>query len=182
VPESWDIGSGTSTPAAQLAEWILTQPAIDGITLSGGEPMLQAAALIDLIDRVRLHADLGVMCYTGYTYDHLLKFGDAAQRDLLARLDILIDGPYIESRHADRLWRGSDNQRILCLTPRYVAIVAQRLEMDDRAAGMEMFANAAGAIGYVGVPSHPGFHDSFNRKLKEFGVVVCTKSREEVRL
>ena len=52
-----------------------------------------------------------IWCFTGFTYESLIT---RAQRELLYELDVLVDGPYIESLHdPDLLFRGSSNQRII---------------------------------------------------------------------
>jgi anaerobic ribonucleoside-triphosphate reductase activating protein len=83
--------------------------------------MEQAQALIQLIDSVRTSSDLGVVCYTGYSWEYIRDRGTDEQKDFLTRIDLLIDGPYVQSLHAPLLWRGSSNQRLLPLSNRYLA-------------------------------------------------------------
>ena len=61
---SQQMNGGFSADTKQLAEEIL-QSGRHGLTISGGEPFLQAKALADLIQEVRKKTDLGVMIYTG---------------------------------------------------------------------------------------------------------------------
>jgi anaerobic ribonucleoside-triphosphate reductase activating protein len=169
VPESWPSGQGEAVRVLELADWILAQPGIEGITLSGGEPMLQAQALDNLIDRVRQVRDLGVVCYTGDRLERLVQQGTPAQRALLKRIDLLIDGPYVESRHADLLWRGSDNQRLLLLTKRYRQVLAGRA---DCSAGLTFAVAEDGSLAFTGVPSQPQFRVDFEAKLAGKGIVL----------
>ena len=46
-------------------------PDIDGLTLSGGEPMLQAVGLAEVVRRVRVVRDLDTICFTGFTLARL---------------------------------------------------------------------------------------------------------------
>lgn len=103
-----------------LAEWFL-ETGKDGITLSGGEPMLQASALSEMIGRIRSRRDVGVIVYTGFRYEELLEktAEDQGIHDLLEQVDILIDGPYVDGLNHNEPYRGSSNQRILPLTDRY---------------------------------------------------------------
>lgn len=149
VPRSWPARGPLET-VDEVAHWVLSCEDIEGITLSGGEPMQQAPALTALIDCVRARRDLGVICYTGYRHEQLRN---RSQRDLLARVDLLIDGPYDASRHADLLWRGSSNQRLLALTGRY----ADALDDGDRSAGLEFSFTAQGRFSFAGVPPWPGY-------------------------
>ena len=104
VPESWSSQGGELISVADLAEWELAQEDIEGMTFSGGEPMEQADALCALVDVVRSSRDLGLVCYTGYRLETLQRQGSTAQRALLARTDLLIDGVYVAREHA-----GSDD-------------------------------------------------------------------------
>lgn len=89
----------------------------EGITISGGEPFLQAEGLYDLLSRIGEVREMGVIVYTGYRYEDLLKKESA--KKLLSKVDLLIDGPYIKELDDGRSLRGSSNQRILFLTDRY---------------------------------------------------------------
>jgi len=128
APDLQPPDGGREATIASLAEWLLAIPDIDGLTLSGGEPMEQAAALAELIEQVAGHRDLTTWCYTGYTLEQLVAEGNEDRLRLLALLDVLVDGPYVEDRHTDLLWRGSDNQRILPLTPRGRTLVPDSAE------------------------------------------------------
>lgn len=59
---------------AQIMELCQTESSekIEGITLTGGEPLLQAEALLPLLAKMR-ETGLSVVCYTGYDYDELKK-------------------------------------------------------------------------------------------------------------
>jgi len=62
---------------------------------------------------------LTVVCYTGYTLEHLRARKDLWIDRLLGSLDLLIDGPYVREKAANLPWRGSANQRVHFLTERY---------------------------------------------------------------
>jgi anaerobic ribonucleoside-triphosphate reductase activating protein len=142
----------------EVASWLLAQNEIEGITLSGGEPMDQAEPIAEVLDLVRAQRDLGVVCYTGYALEQLRASGDVGVARLLRRVDLLIDGPYLRERHRSLLWRASANQRLLALTPRYSAIVEELTPDTDRSAGVEFAVGQSGAILYAGVPDAPDFN------------------------
>jgi anaerobic ribonucleoside-triphosphate reductase activating protein len=172
VPESWERDAGEDVDISELVDWILNQPSIEGITLSGGEPMLQAEALSTLIDRIRTEKDLGVMCYTGFRLEHLQKQGTASQKTLLTKIDILIDGVYVENLQDDLLWRGSSNQRLLLLSNRYREFLEAQ---SDRSSGLEFFFTEAGEVGFSGVPTQLNFRQEFESRMSNRAVIVNPK-------
>ena len=114
-PETHDPNGGylgdTDTLLAEFRE----DPMLSGITLSGGDPFLQAPPLAELAGAVRA-LNKTVITYTGYTIEYLMDHLDEhpGWRELLENTDILIDGPYVESRRNLLLhFRGSENQRAL---------------------------------------------------------------------
>lgn len=171
VPESWDMDGAQEASVKELADWILAQSDIEGITLSGGEPMLQASALEEMLTLVKQKQDLGVVCYTGYRWEQLHEQGTAPQKALLEHIDLLIDGTYVEKLHDDLLWRGSRNQRLLLLSDRYQEILAQHLELGDRAAGLEFGIDTTGEFYFTGVPNRKGFRQELEARLKARGIL-----------
>ena len=110
-------------PALQMTpEEILEKfdlQAISGMTFSGGEPMDQAIELASVAKLARGKKDLNIICFTGYRYERLLKDppnpGVAA---LMAEIDVLIDGPYVQAKSETIGLRGSSNQRFIHLSSR----------------------------------------------------------------
>jgi anaerobic ribonucleoside-triphosphate reductase activating protein len=91
---------------------------IEGITFSGGEPFDQSNALAKAAYLFK-KLDLSIVSYSGYILEEIKSKG-SPQTDLLANLDILIDGEYIHELHCDRLWRSSLNQKVHFLSDRYL--------------------------------------------------------------
>ena len=82
-----------------------------GITLSGGEPFLQAKGLSIIAQEAQTN-NLDVWCYTGYTYEAMLK--NPKMKMLLSEVDVLVDGKFIlEERSLNIYYRGSRNQRVI---------------------------------------------------------------------
>ncbi len=105
-----------------LAARILATPNIEGVTYSGGEPMMQAAALVALTRELKKHG-LTIVCYSGFTLEALRAKKETAVQELLGLLDVLIDGPYQASEAAALPWRGSRNQRVHFLSSAYAHLV-----------------------------------------------------------
>jgi len=111
-PETWPFKGGTPMDEETLANIALANPLCRGVTFSGGEPFAQAEGFARLAGILK-EKGYEVASYTGYTFEQLLQ-GTEAQKALLSRLDVLIDGPYQESsRSLELVFRGSANQRIL---------------------------------------------------------------------
>src|SRR2546428_1687447 len=91
--------------------------AIEGITISGGEPLQQLRPLIALLRRVREETDLSVLVFTGYAWDEIRRMPESDA--LLARVDALIAGRYDHTQRLARDLRGSANKTVYLLSDRY---------------------------------------------------------------
>ena len=114
-PHTWAYDGGYTGSAERILEEAKKDKLIKGLTLSGGEPFEQAAALAELAREARAMG-LNIFCYTGYTFEYLYaRFDEHPEyRDLLEQCDWLVDGPFIEEQMSLMLhFRGSRNQRIL---------------------------------------------------------------------
>ena len=87
---------------------------VEGLTLSGGEPIQQADACIALLDRAR-RSGLSTLMFSGYTLAEIQGLAPG----VLERLDVLIDGRYVARERLATGLRGSANQGIQLLTDRY---------------------------------------------------------------
>ena len=113
-PETWDPAGGEETAAEELAEEMRSTRYLDGITLSGGDPLLQPSAVIVMADAAH-EKGLSVWCYTGWTFEALLK-GVAGESALeaLRHIDVLVDGPFVQDLLSkEHIYRGSSNQRLI---------------------------------------------------------------------
>jgi anaerobic ribonucleoside-triphosphate reductase activating protein len=90
---------------------------IEGITVSGGEPLQQRPALLALLRRVRKETALSVLLFTGYRWEEVRAMPQAEA--LLACVDVLLAGRYDARQHLARDLRGSANKTVHFLTGRY---------------------------------------------------------------
>ncbi len=96
-PNSWSFEINQLESVDSLAEKILSKPGNKGVTFSGGEPFWQATELASLARKVKA-SGLNVIAFTGFTLENLQsEKAPAGSQELLEQLDILIDGPFIES-------------------------------------------------------------------------------------
>ena len=111
-PETWDFGCGTDVPVEAIVDIVKSNPLCRGVTFSGGEPFAQAAGFAKLAKLLK-EKGYEVASYSGYTFEELLE-GSEDQKELLAAIDILIDGPFLMAEKSLEVpFRGSRNQRIL---------------------------------------------------------------------
>lgn len=110
-PETHAIDGGKIFDTAEIIAEIKKNPLLTGITLSGGEPLLQIAPALELAKAAK-NLGLNVWLYTGYKFEEIPKNAD----ELLKFVDVVVDGEYIEElRNLDLAFRGSENQRIIYL-------------------------------------------------------------------
>ena len=154
-------GGYTMTVGALAAEIALTMP--DGITISGGEPFLQAEALAELLRKVReeFRCDVNVIVYTGYLLEELQKLPEAAA--LLQQTDLLIDGPSVQELDDGKSLRGSSNQRVIPLTERLAG--EEVLSLYGREGRETEYFWHGGRVNCVGVDNHQGSFEKARRAL-----------------
>lgn len=114
-PETHDFNAGRLADTERLFQKIQEYPLIHGVTFSGGEPFCQREPLAALAKALKA-AGYHLMCYSGYTFEELLERSkeDLHTRELLERLDLLVDGRFeLAQRSLELKFRGSRNQRIL---------------------------------------------------------------------
>ena len=112
-PESHDPAGGRETTTEEIIAQMKANPLLDGLTLSGGEPMCAAEACLEIALAAKA-ARLNVWCYTGYTWEALLKEADPARMALLRQVDVLVDGPFmLAERSLELTFCGSRNQRLI---------------------------------------------------------------------
>ena len=111
-PSTWPFEGGTQIVEADILQIVQSNPLCKGVTFSGGEPFAQAEGFGILAGLLKENG-YEVASYSGYTFEQLLD-GTVAQKQLLEKIDILIDGPFLlAERSLDLSFRGSRNQRII---------------------------------------------------------------------
>ncbi len=114
-PETHSFESGILKEVSEVCDEIASLEFQDGITLSGGDPMCQVDACLE-IAKFCHSIGLNVWCYTGYTIEALLKRSkkEKNMKEFLENIDVLVDSPFImELKSYDVPFRGSSNQRLI---------------------------------------------------------------------
>lgn len=139
---TWNRKGGEVMPVAELAELIELLEArgdrLDGLTISGGEPLEQADPVFELVHTLRNRAWLGpdrdVLVYSGLEAHELdRRFGSR-----LEAFDVIVAGPYLDDNSSDGLM-GSRNQQVLAMTElgqkRYSGVAQPRRPMEGLSNG-----------------------------------------------
>ena len=172
--DTWDLGAGVTTDAEMLAEEITSQVIdgdLDGLTITGGEPILQAESLELLLVGVRRRlrsvidaGDFDILLFSGFPYDDIVE----AKLSLLKEVDVAVCGPYVRSRPRTGPLVASDNQELVFLNEN----VRGRYEcyMEDNRKTLQ-FQVAEDGVFLVGLPEADDLH-LFRQRLAERGVVL----------
>jgi len=114
-PETHDFNKGFLREVNEICKEIEELEFQDGITLSGGDPLCQIDACLE-IAKFCQSIGLNVWCYTGYKIEDLLKRCEKEHnlKELLENIDVLVDSPFIlELKSYEVPFRGSKNQRLI---------------------------------------------------------------------
>ena len=114
-PKTHDFEGGKLADTQEIIEKFRKNELLDGITLSGGEPLCQSEACRVLAQAAH-ESGLNVWCYTGYTFEELMEGFEAHPEwaALLQEVDVLVDGRFIlAQRTLEARFRGSKNQRLI---------------------------------------------------------------------
>ncbi|MGX4689407.1 4Fe-4S cluster-binding domain-containing protein [Streptomyces sp. JNUCC 63] len=171
---TWDPRGGRDVGVGRLAG--LWRRALadgyDGLTVSGGEPLAQPAALAAFLtaaDQVRREAgrpDADLLVYTGWEDAEIAASPPAA--DALGLADAVVTGRYRAGEPTRLVWRGSANQRLLPRTPLGRRRYGPHLERRPDRPELQVRVTD-GAVHVVGVP-RPGELSALERGLAARGV------------
>ena len=115
-PDAQYPGGGRVIPVADLVAWVRSIEGIEGITVSGGEPLQQRVAVGEFLRIIRTATDLSVVLFTGFAWQHVTTTPGFMEVAGLA--DVVIAGPYRRHQRIERGLRASANQTIHLFTTR----------------------------------------------------------------
>lgn len=114
-PQTWEFDSGIPFDTNAMNELMnaLDKPYIQGLTLTGGNPVDNGSEILVICSEVKKRfPNKDIWLYSGYTFEEIqnMASGDC----ILKHIDVLVDGPYIERLRDNSLkWIGSKNQRLI---------------------------------------------------------------------
>jgi anaerobic ribonucleoside-triphosphate reductase activating protein len=112
-PQTHDYQGGYVGDTSLIISALGENPLLDGVTLSGGEPLDQPLACNHIAQGAK-KLGLNVWAYTGYRWEDILEIGNPQTLALLEQIDVLVDGPFqVNQRSLELLFCGSKNQRII---------------------------------------------------------------------
>ena len=175
-PELWEAsGQKPITPVQLFAaiSQIAAQFPVDGITITGGEPMNQAEDLLELV-RLLKGITNDILVFTGYLHKQLLQCD--VRRDVLNEIAVLVDGPYIKELNSSLPMRGSSNQQILLFDLELEERYKSYLHTDKRRIQNFYFADQSVSVGI-----HANdFQSELDALLKEMEVRRISNESSEV--
>ena len=172
--DTWDANGGAAVDVDAVLDWLrgLEGP-VAGVTVSGGEPFQQPEGLAELLDGIAAWRcsgaeDVDVLVYPGYPWPRLSRTPRFAAA--LHRSDAVIAGPYVARRNNGVALRGSDNQRVVALTP----LGERRYREPESGSGGEprmQISVDGGRIYCIGIP-RSGDMDRLTEHLADAGVLL----------
>jgi anaerobic ribonucleoside-triphosphate reductase activating protein len=153
--DTWAADRGLTTTEALVDALLPWLPEAEGLTISGGEPFDQPAALKVLLRELRRLSPLDILVYSGHPFGALAGW----LRENPGLIDALISEPYDESIAQTLALRGSDNQRLHLLTElgraRFSAF-ERPARRDDRR--FDVMFDADGGVWLAGIPARDDLH------------------------
>jgi len=162
TPDAQSLDSGYEIDEVALAKKINETVNNEGLTITGGEPFIHVKSLNILLDNVS--KDLGIVVYTGFTKDELIQKNCVQTNKLLSRIDILIDGQYVDNLNINDSLKGSSNQNIYQLTDRYENVFDQYYNHKKRE--VEIYLDKKDMM-LVGIPTKNTLNKINNLRIKE---------------
>lgn len=117
----------------------------DGITFSGGEPLLQAKGVLQFLELLPSAVDK--MLFTGYEPAEM----DEIQTECFKRFDLAVTGRFINEKRGNFQWRGSSNKRFYSPTCKYSVEYLEELYKKE-SAGLEITISD-GKLLFYGIPT-----------------------------
>lgn len=178
--DTWRRDPETECEVDDVLAWVdgLDEDALDGLTISGGEPSDQPDALLALLTGLaeRFNSrtpEVDVLLYTGRDLEELHERAPG----VLDLLDVVVAGSFISTQAGSHALRGSANQTVTTTS----ALGASRyptadleLQYGEQRSMMALHVDDS-SIWMVGIPL-PGTMPALAASLRERGVEITKES------
>lgn len=109
-PETWSYKENKILSPYQIFELINNFEDLDGVTITGGDPLEQEDDLLALLFLLSgKNFKKGIIVFTGYQKEQLEQH--PIRKKCLEYIDVLIDGVYVDELKSESDLRGSKNQQ-----------------------------------------------------------------------
>lgn len=155
-PETHAVHSASSDRGSDPEELgeALGRYGVDGLTVSGGEPLEQPEAVAALIQAFRRVNPGTVLIFSGLSPQRIFASPQARQTVLLA--DAVLAGPYVEGAGSSEIW---NNKQLILVTDR---IDPAELAPEKR---LEVSLQTSGQLRVSGYPG-PAEREFFSKLMK----------------
>lgn len=150
-PELRIFDASKDLPTEQVFE-LISAFDCDGVTVTGGEPFLQVAALRRLVELLTGAGMRDILIYSGFTVEQLAAMRDADVDYILGNIAVLIDGEYVKELADGVPLRGSSNQRVLIMNDEFKSAYERALAEEKR---VNVF-DFGGETHFIGIPLENG--------------------------
>lgn len=113
--KTWPADPESRVPVGEVVDWLRGLDPLDGVTISGGEPLDQPEEILALLQGIcaMRRPDLDVLLFTGRRWRSV----ERAFAPIVALVDVVVAGPFLPDRPTEHPLMGSSNQEVVAITP-----------------------------------------------------------------
>lgn len=143
---TWPADPETQVPVSEVVDWLAGLDRLDGVTISGGEPLDQPDGILALMQGIRRlnRPDLDILLFTGRRW----RAVERAFAAVVALVDAVVAGPYEPGRPTDHPLMGSANQELVAVSP----LGVERYSASSAGRTLQGSVGADGRLHLVGIP------------------------------
>jgi anaerobic ribonucleoside-triphosphate reductase activating protein len=164
-PETWNFQTANIYTVDSLFEKIKEYQG-DGVTFSGGEPMMQPYQFLELLKKIEtLNFKKGVLCFTGFEVKEIENF--PIIKECMEYIDVTVAGRYVEELRQHKNIAGSSNQKFIFSNREGRG--KAKIELEEIQIDQEVEIHESSEDGTLQIT---GFPDINRKLLKKFGIEI----------